>query len=412
MSVNPFITNTYSRIWSKHFNKSKQWYSFNFIKDVHFIKQKYFNLYVSLGVNLTGGNTYRLFDLEHEDFKNKVFLIRDIPAYHNIDTPNKNTSLKCKHISQYDGYVTKISNYDSLEHYLKSIFKSNSRYKFRRNIERLESCFDIEYVMYHGEISKKQFDNIFDEFYKLFDKRYTNKQEYCGELNPLLWNYYCELAYNMILEKTASLFVIFSNKKPISITFNYHFGTIFIEALTVFDIDYYRFNIGHTTTYKLLEWSFNNNVTLFDFTDGDFDYKKRWSEEYYKKNFHLLYDSSSIKCSLVANFVKKKFKLKQKLRDLNIIKKYKDLKYKFSNTKTLVYSKFDVDFVSIETTLIDKMEVINIYDNDYMSQRKAILDFLYKYPEPFKNLKFYKDTSVHNNFYAVSDENIYKIIKQ
>ena len=46
-------------------------------------------------------------------------------------------------------------------------------------------------------------------------------------------------------------------------TFNYHFGSIFIEALTVFDIDYYKFNIGHATIYKLLEWSFNNCFTIF-----------------------------------------------------------------------------------------------------------------------------------------------------
>lgn len=320
MRTNPFVSNTYIHIWSKHFNNFKTGRVFNFIENVSFIKNKFPFSYENFDTDLTGGITYQLNKKQFDDYKGKTFLIRDIPSYHELIEPASDSSLKLKKIYQYEGFTTEISSFESLDDYMKTIFKSNSRYKFRRNIERLEACFDIKYTMYHGDITPKEFDYVFVEFYNLLDKRYTNKQENCGELQPDLWAYYCDLAYNMILEKTASLFVIYNNKKPIGITFNYHFDAVFIEALTVFDIDYYKFNIGHTTIYKLLDWSFNNDVILFDDTHGDFDYKRRWSNNTYKKNHHLLYDSSSLYIRLLGFYIEKKIILSVYLEIKRLLK--------------------------------------------------------------------------------------------
>ena len=414
MITNPFVSKTYTQIWSKHFNNSKSGKEFNFIENVSFVKNKLPHLYQNLGVNLTSGITYKLNDNQFDDYKGKTFIIRDIPTYHEIEEPDSISSLKLKKIFQYEGFTTEVSNFDDLDHYMKTIFKSNSRYKFRRNMERLEACFDIVYTMYHGVISKQEFDYVFEEFYKLFDKRYTDKQEICGELQPELWAYYCDLAYNMILEKTASLFVIYNDKKPIGITFNYHFGSIFIEALTVFDIDYYKFNIGHTTIYKLLDWSFNNGVTLFDFTHGDFDYKRRWSNNTYQKNHHLLYDSSSIYSRLLALYIEKMFNFKRILRDKKVIKKYHDLKYKIANIsskKKLEFISYTVEPLEESKPVIDKKLLVNIYDESMMSQRKAVFDYFYKYPESVKDVKFYKHNNSEGIYYALGNENVLIIQK-
>ncbi len=297
---------------------------------------------------------------------------------------------------------------------MKSIFKSNSRYKFRRNIERLETCFNINYKMYYGEISQQELDFIFKEFYNLLDKRYTNKQERCGELDPKLWSYYCDLAFNMINEKTASLFVIYNDKKPIGITFNYHFGSIFIEALTVFDIDYYKFNIGHTTIYKLLEWSFNNDIKIFDFTHGDFDYKRRWSNETYWKHHHILYDSSSFVSSAIAKFIELKFTVKRKLRDKNFIKKYHNFKYWLSNIlkkKSLNYIQYDVETLEKNMPQVKELESISIYDDDFISQRKAIFDYLYRFPQSFKNIKFFKHKLINDLYFGIGEEYSFQMSK-
>src|SRR5690606_31807224 len=88
-----------------------------------------------------------------------------------------------------------------------------------------------------------------------------------------------------------------------------------IEALTVFDIDFYRYNIGHTTILKMLEWSFENNIKIFDYTQGDFEYKKRWSSDTYQTHYHLLYDSKSITSAFIANFVAFYFNFKRVFRE-------------------------------------------------------------------------------------------------
>ncbi len=414
MNNNPFNEGSLKKIWLKYFNNSKDGESFNFIKNVSFIKNKRLPIYVNIGVNLTSGITYKFSKDDCTDYKGKVFVIRDIPSYHNLEDFNNDGALKLKKLFQYEGYTTEVSNYESLDQYMKSVFKSNSRYKFRRNIERLELCFDIKYTMYYGKISSEELECVFDVFYTLLEKRYSDKQERCGELDSNLWSYYVELAYIMINNKKASLFVVYDNNKPIGITFNYHFDSILIEALTVFDIDYYKFNIGHTTIYKLLEWSFNNNITLFDYTHGDFDYKKRWSDNRYQKHHHLIYDSSSVLCNILAFGIKKKFDFKRILRDKKIIKKYNDFVYKWSNInakKSTRQDRFKIDLIDKEDLDYNQSDLINIYDENQMSLRKAIFDYYYKSPELILNVEFYKCNSSENCFYAIGLKNNLRLIK-
>jgi CelD/BcsL family acetyltransferase involved in cellulose biosynthesis len=296
---------------------------------------------------------------------------------------------------------------------MKQQFKSNSRSKFKRNISRLEASFDVDYIMYHGAITKDEFDLVFAHFYTLLEKRYTEKGEPCGELDPTLWNYYCDLAFAMIQEKTASLFVIYCNAHPIGITFSYHDNTTLIEALTVFDIDYYRFNIGHTTIYKMLEWSFNNGIELFDYTQGNFEYKKRWSNTTYDTTFHILYDAKSIKSGIVANLLATYFNLKRNVRDRNLNKVYHNFKHRvFGDAKPSksLYKTLNIEIVSDPLPNQNELELINLNDQLYTSHRRAIYDFLYMHPEPAKYLKVYYHKK-SNIFYASGKFQILKIVE-
>jgi len=414
MSNNPFTSQTFVETWSKHFNNSNVGFTFKFINNVSFYKKKYLPYYVNIGDKLTNGISYSLSNNHYRDYVGKVFLIRDIPSYFNLNTINVKSKLKLKKIVQYKGYTTKIGEYDSLEHYMSTIFKSNSRSKFRRNIKRLEASFDVDYIMFFGSIQKIEFDLIFKEFYKLLEKRYLFKQESCGELNPKLWAYYCELAFKMIHERAASLFVIYSNKKPIGITFSYHFDKILVEALTVFDIDYYRYNIGHTTIMKMLDWSFKNGIEIFDYTQGDFEYKKRWSSSEYSTCFHLLYDSQSIKSKFLVNFIIIYYNVKRKLRDKKLTSSYRNFMHRLTSLFKKTPGKneaYNVKIIHDEIPDINSLTVINIHSKIFASQRKAIYDFLYMNPEPAKAIKVYTLDGLNNVYYAFGELNTLKIIK-
>ncbi|MFL0352520.1 GNAT family N-acetyltransferase [Xanthomarina sp. GH4-25] len=414
MKINPFNSQTYIDTWSKHFNNSKNGVSFNFIDYVSFVKHKFLPYYVNIGKNLTNGIQYVISDHNALDYKNKVFLIRDIPSYYNIPGFKRRGSLKLKKIFQYEGYITRISEYENLEAYLKTIYKSNSRSKLRRNVSRLEASFDVEYVMYHGDISTEQFQIAFDAFYNLLEKRYANKQEPCGELNPVIWNYYTELAFKMIQEKTASLFVIYCNKKPIGVTFSYHFGSTLIEALTVFDIDFYRYNIGHTTILKMLEWSFDNHIQIFDYTQGDFEYKKRWSDDTYKTHYHLFYDSKSILSVLIANFIESYFNFKRAFREKNYNKIYHQLKYKIlgkNKAEPIVVDTYNVEIIKENIPNKENLERLDLEDFEMLSIRRAIYDFLYMNPQPAISLELYKPSGNSHYFYAFGKLNTLIITK-
>jgi len=412
MKNNPFVSETYISIWSKHFNASKRGVNFDFINNISFVKSKLLPLYINFGKNLTNGIPFSLAEDSPDDYKNKVFQINNIPSYYNIDPNIRNPNLGLKKVLQYGAHITRIADFSDLDHYMKTIFKSNTRSKFRRNINRLEACFDVEYAMYYGDMQKEEYDFVFSEFYNLFEKRYLDKDEPCGELNPVLWNYYTELVYPLILEKKASLFVIYCNKKPVGVTFSYHYGSILIEALTVFDIDYYRYNIGHTTIYKMLDWSFENGVTLFDYTEGDYDYKRRWSNDSYQRYIYLFYDKKSIKSKIIASFIVKYFNFKRTLRDKNIIKKVLKFKHK---TKTLFKKKepvivpCKVELLNKEAALTENLVSVDINEKKYSSQRKAIFDFLYMNPEPAKEFKLFTINESTKEFIAKGSVNTLKL---
>ena len=413
MKNNPFTTPIYTKIWSKHFNQSKSVFSFNFINGVSFVRYKLLSFYENIGRNLTSGIFYSLPKTDINDYKNKVFLIRDIPSYYDTDELAESSALKLKKVFQYEGYKTEIKEYDDIEHYIKTIFKSNSRSKLRKNIKRLEACFDVKYVMYYGAISKEDFNVIFSKFYELLERRYASKQESCGELDPVLWNYYCELGYAMILEKTASLFVIYNDIEPIGIMFNYHFDNILIEGLKVLDIDYLKFNIGHITTFKLIDWCFKNNIETYDFTYGDFEHKRRWSSSTYQTHHYIFYDSKSIKTSLLAIIIASYYNYKRIFRDKKLIFKYHKLRYKLSLTKlgdTVIAASYKVE-LDINASYKDEMIPIDLNSSEYSSQRKAIYDYLYMHPEPANTFKLFKLNKINDEYYAFGKNSTFKITR-
>ena len=212
------------------------------------------------------------------------------------------------------------------------------------------------------------------------------------------------MAYQMINVKKASLFVIYGDKKPIGITLNYHSKDVLFEYLTVFDSDYYRFNIGHTTILKLLDWSFNNNVKIFDFSHGDFDYKKRWSIGTYSMSHHIIYDSSSIRSRFIAWSLKSNFYFKRYLREKNVIAFKKRLFFKAQH----LFDKVETTYLNYKVSILEfdnssnELEEIDLYSDMFTSQRKSFFDYIYGKPETVSSFTFFKKEN--GSFYA-SNEN-------
>ncbi len=387
--TNPFSSKTYTQIWLKHFKAISTEQVFKSIKGVSFYKSKYLPLFINVGKNLTKGIFYSI-DYQEGDYKDNVFLLYDIPEYFNVeDLDTSRTNLRLKSVFQYEGFLMDISSFNDVETYIDNQFSSKNRREFRSNKRRLETCFDISYSFINEEISQVEFDIIFKSFYELLSKRFSEKQTNYHHLNPVKWNYYKELVFEMLKEKRASFLIIYNEDTPIGITLNFHSDSILFETITAFDPDYYKFSIGKLSIIKLLEWCFENNYKISDFSKGYFDYKDKWGNRKYHFDYHILYDSKSLKATIIAYCIELVFKLKLFLRKKNFNVLYRKLLFVFKRNNG--DSKLKFDFEKLDDFTPSSNDVLIDYDDEsYEFLKKFVFTFLFANPEPASNLKVYK----------------------
>lgn len=386
---NPFVSDIFSTKWLIKFNSKKPAFTFNFIGGLSFYKPSFLPIYINAGRNLTKGISYFLKKAAIGNFKKSVILIYDVPDYFNLDTHDLPDQIKLYRIKQYPGYLTDLKKYEDLNDYLQSVFSKKRRDKLNRYKKRLELCFDISCQMFYGEMSREDYDHIFNVFKNLLEKRFTDKQIVNNNLNLDEWTFYYDVALPMILAKKASLFVVYEGKNPIAITLNYFSEDILFHGITVFDIDYSKFHLGKIALLNLFSWSFENNIRIFDFSKGHFDYKTQWMNKVYDFEYHVYYDTASIKSRIFAFTVKSYLALKQYLREKEVNKALHRLTFWFKNNTNQSKSKFNF---SEETKNYNKSELleIDILSDDYATIKPIANEFLFLNSERLKDLTIFR----------------------
>jgi hypothetical protein len=385
---NPFTSKTFSDIWLRQFNKNQPCFEFKSIEGISFVKSWLPLLYVNVGKTHTKGISYTLNEQEQLDLKNKVLLIYDVPSFLDLELPTLNKNSQLHKIQQYPGFLIQLDTYSDLSHYMVSILSKSFRYKLNKYKKRLEDSFDISYKMFLGDISKEEYDFVFEHFKILLEKRFLDKGITNNNLDPKEWDFYYEVAFPMILKKKASLFVIYEGNSPIGVTLSYFSENILFDAITVFDIDYEKFNVGSVTTMKLVEWSLDNNIQIFDFSKGYFDYKKRWANKEYDFEYHVYHDSNSFTSRSIAHCIVTFFTMKQKLRDKKINEKLHKLRFllkgkKVESTPNLTYEFSDLKQDTEELELVD----IDFKKPPHTFLTALVFDFLYLNNEELKNVR-------------------------
>ncbi|MEZ4802641.1 MAG: GNAT family N-acetyltransferase [Gelidibacter sp.] len=395
---NPFTSELFVTIWSKHFNNAKKALNFDFIHHVSFYKIKLLPLYVNIGKNLTKGIYYSL-NYEAKDFKKKVFLIYDVPQFFGLDPfEEKRSTLRCDEIFQYQGFLLNFTEFPTAQDYVNSRVSSKNRRGLRSRQERLEHCFDINYRFYTDDITKDEFDVVFHQFHELLSDRFSGKKVNYHHLRPDKWAFHSEFSYAMMKENKASLFVIYNGSMPIAVTLNIHSEEIVFVAITVFDPDFYKFNIGKTTIVKIIEWCYEHNFKIADFSKGEFDFKYEWCNVVYDFNYHLLYDSKSLRARFVAWMVKSFLETKRYLREKNVNVLYRKFLYKIKKKEDdHAVEKFkieDLDGFDSDSTY----EIIDLQNQTYNHLKVFVYSFLFLNSEPLKNVVIYKKRNSDKEF--------------
>ena len=404
----PFSANTFQRIWKEHFISNRSVNTFECIDGLNFYKSP-FSLFVSVGKNLTKGNIYNINN--YEDYKNNTFIIYDVLPHLRTDPDNLPENIGVLKSTQYPGYLIHLDKFKNIDDYLLNTFSKNTRMKMRKFTKRLDECFDISTKMFFGNIDKTEYDEVFENFMILLQKRYSKKQISYNNMQPSEWSFYKEVGYPLILEKKASLFVVYDKEVPIAITYNYHTEDSLIDAITVFDINYSKFNIGYVNNLKILNWCFDNSLKILDFSKGYFDYKKRMSTLEYDFEYHIIFDKKSIISKLLAHCYHNFFEFKSFLRNKKLDVKFHKFTYSLKNKKQLK-PKEEVEIIKLDK-LPNALELnkINIKkDTNYDFLTKYLNDFLYLVVKPYDQIESFQVNNMENT-YILSFRSIIQQIK-
>lgn len=174
-----------------------------------------------------------------------------------------------------EGYSSSISLEKDFDSFLKKIKK-----KFindtARSVKNLKKIGDLEFEIYKDfqkenilpklqlllknkikRLEEKKIKNFFNtksfKFYENFDKKYYE-------------NGFLHFSSLSIKKKNISL----------------HWGVVYKKTFyyllpSILDTSFFKYSPGRIHLLELIKWSINNNIQKFDFTIGDENYKKNWT---------------------------------------------------------------------------------------------------------------------------------------
>lgn len=323
-----------------------------------------------------------------ESIANTIAIVKDIPSYLDVTEHVLPKNIKQVKVPYYSGYAINFKGVDSTESYLKSRFGNSSRYKLRRSIKKLESAFDISYKMYYGDISQRDYDIVMEAFFELLQIRSIEKG-IIGNRNVKRKDFYYNSIKPLILEKRASLFVIYNGKAPIDICLNLHHDTVIFQLIRTYDINYSKYNTGYIDLIKQIDWCLTNNIRFITFGYGGYFWKKRWCNHTYPYRFDIFYNKKSPK-SIAKSLVQlTNLKLRHFLRERGYIDKFHNaknsIKERLKPTKTLEISLEDIAY----DTKLDLGEKLDIYGENCGFLRRYVFDYLFNANEKEKDIELY-----------------------
>lgn len=380
----PFFCKNFTSNWLKYFSNNPNAFSFGFIGPIKFVKSKFSLFYYNVGKNITNGTYYDL-NVEEKDYKGKVFLIYDVLSYLSKEDKLKNPNLKIKQVVQYSGHLSRMDNFENFNEYFSAQFSAKSRNNLRKYQKRLDQNFSTKFNIFFGEISREDYEDIFEKMIGLIGKRFGQLGLDNNILN--LKDYYYDLAYDMICNKEASLYVLYQEDEPIAISLCFLSQSHLFFAITTFDTDFRRYNLGHVLIMNIMDWCYNNNISVFDYSKGTYDYKLRWANESYNFENHILYDSKSLKAIITGNYLYAYFRFKQFLRDLNINKLYSKIKYLIKKKPQIENRKgFVIETLDIKDFNGSKYNEVSKSSSSYDRVKPIIYDIIYSKPQPISDI--------------------------
>lgn len=394
MLQNPFTSKTFQHVWLKHFKPDISMEELNNGEALLAIPSESKLFQYNVGSTLTKGITYNSEHIRPEQLK-RPLLIYDVLPHSSEALEVKHKDISFYKTKQYPGFLIELHKYRDVHDYLQQRFSKSSRSKIRKYKRRLEQSFNVKEILFSGEVKREEFDAIFLSFRHLLQKRYEDKQIYNNNLDSAEWNFYRDVAFALLKEQKAALYVMYANNQPISITLLYFSEHVVYDAITVFDIDYSKFHVGSTTLVNLIDWCFKNQMKIFDFSKGYFDYKTRWCTKTYDFYYHIWCRKNHYPSRIVARTLKMLFDVKQYLRSKKINEALHRWTWKIKNashpsrTSTYKLTELEVAYKFEVSKPID----FHLETNRHL--KRAVFEYLYLYQDHVNQVKLFQLEAPH-----------------
>ncbi|WP_418603856.1 GNAT family N-acetyltransferase [Hwangdonia sp.] len=375
-----------------------------------FQKDKISPVFSKLFYKYNNSKFYNSESTEINKDKPKVNFISLFPKYLYPEIANtNNVTVKKIQQNKLDGFAIVIDGVKNVDTYLANTFKSSTRGPIKKKIKRLESCFNIHYKMFYGDITEVDYNIIMPQLKTMIKRRFIQRNNTNEALGK--WDSYLNTTLSQIKTKEASLFVLYSDNEIIGISLNYHVNKVFIGHIIAYNIDYSKFGLGNTIVYKLLEWSIKNDYAIFDMGNGALDYKRIWSNLSYNYEYYIVYKKSSFLALFFGQLQVFKVQFKNLLKKYNVVDNFRKIKaHLLGKNKQDVNLKKSLSFEEIKAEVFIQLKLTKIEFHNVANNllKKAVIDFTFAHRDHINDIEVFKVD--HSTFIIKGTKNIQKII--
>ena len=352
----------------------------------------------------THGEHQSIQNPEYEDRSDTVYSFFFIPDY--LKPVYNTAKLNTKTISQFfKGYAILLDGFASADAYVKARFRSNAK-GIRRRVKRLETCFDISYKTFYGEIQREEYDALLDALEKMLVRRFEQRNDVSQSLKQ--WDRYKKMYFSLINEKKASLFVVYEKNTPIVVSLNHHFHGRLFSAISSYDIDFGKFSLGSVEIFKKLDWCIANDHLSYEMGMGDLSYKREWCNHIYQFEQQILYPKKSLSGWLTATTEYLKASVKEFVFKIAYVR-YKNFKAKRKKEHPIQERSFETHSIE-ELKTFETYQEIDYNQDEHLYLRRNVFDFLYTSIEHVDQVKVIQVPEEKDSFYICGASKMQKII--
>jgi CelD/BcsL family acetyltransferase involved in cellulose biosynthesis len=246
-----------------------------------------------------------LFDFDDVEFKNiwneiiedlssqcDLIFFNKIPEFIKF---KKNPLINSDYKSYQKSYQLILENFD-----YNSFYNDNNNNKTQQTDRRKEKKLTNQGNLKcsYIDINKNNFRLIEDLIYKKMSFYKKNKIKTFNDKD--LINQYRQLVNVMSNDFKFNLSILEKDGKKISTIFGVLFNQIYYYLVPfTYNTEFKKYSPGRFHIINLIKWAKNNNIKTIDFTAGDEEYKKNWSN----RNFNMFFYIKLINLIGVPRFI-------------------------------------------------------------------------------------------------------------